>query len=377
MKILTEIGWSHKPGGARRLAFDLLQAMVQLKPNHEYTVCATTPLPSIQRCGIPQSLYPPRFGIPRVIWDQFIFPHGVVPLAAHRDRADVTLFTNNYISLWGARPAAVFINDITPYIMPEAFQKVHGAYVRFYMRLAANKASRIITISEHSKQDICRVLGMDSSQVVVAPLAANLTQTTNILDLKASSTGKFSKLKPYILFVGAIHPRKNVEGLIAAFAHLKAKHEIPHRLLITGDKLWMAGHLGSSEAYRAVADDIVFTGRVEDCELPDLYGECDLFVYPSFYEGFGLPVLEAMSLGAPVVTSTVSSLPEVAGDAAVLVDPYDMESIAEGMFRVLRDPVFAAELRLRGLRRARSFSWSKTAATVLEVLEGIAETHSK
>ena len=365
MNILTEIGWSHKPGGARRLAYNILTELIALRPDHHYTVCGNTPLEPLKDHPVSRISMPPPATIPQVIWDQFLFPHWAVPRVARRCQANVVLFTNNYISLTGARPAVVFINDMTPFVMPDSFRRAHVLYQQAYFRLSARRAAHIITISDHSKADICRILSVPEHKVTVAPLASGLTPTENP-PKPAAIAG------PYILYVGAIHPRKNLPRLITAFARLKSRTALPQKLVIAGERLWMSGEFGEDAEYRQVADQIHFTGRVTDLELSGLYHHCDLFAYPSLYEGFGLPVLEAMTCGAPVLTSNVSSLPEVAGDAGVLVDPLDVEAIANGMAQVLENPAFAADLRQRGRQRALTYSWRKTAQIVGRVLESVA-----
>jgi glycosyltransferase involved in cell wall biosynthesis len=171
--------------------------------------------------------------------------------------------------------------------------------------------------------------------------------------------------------VGAIHPRKNIPRLIKAFGTLKRKRQIPHKLVVAGALRWGSSDIDSIVAEYALENEIIFPGRVSDAELNSLYKHCSAFVYPSIYEGFGLPVIEAMAQGAPVVTSHGSSLDEVAGGAAELVDAYSETDIARGLEKVLFDTTYANNLRQKGIQRAKEFTWEKTAKGILDVLESV------
>jgi glycosyltransferase involved in cell wall biosynthesis len=365
MRIALEVGWSDKPGGARRVAFSAANAMVALRPDYDYALYCSSPQDSLDR-RIRQHILARPAPVPPILWDQLIFPEIAVPARLRRDHPDIVLHTNNLTPAFRYRPRVVIIHDMTPFLIPETYHYAHARYQQGYFRRAARTCERIITVSENSRQDICRILKVSQRQVVVAPLASDLASTplpsVDLADTLALS-------QPFILYVGAIHPRKNVGRLIAAFARLKRESALPHLLVIAGARRWQPDDPAAARAVAEVAPHLRFTGPVSEDLLVTLYRQCAVFVYPSLYEGFGLPVLEAMSLGAPVVTSNRSSLPEVAADAAVLVDPYDIASIADGMREVLTDPNRAADLRSRGYARAACFSWSHHARIVLDTLE--------
>jgi glycosyltransferase involved in cell wall biosynthesis len=185
-----------------------------------------------------------------------------------------------------------------------------------------------------------------------------------------STMRKFNIPNKYILYVGTWHTNKNIPRLIEAFAFLKKERRLPHKLVIVGKKAF--GHEAVTNAVDkfAVHDDVIIAGYVRQEELPLLMHGADVFVFPSLHEGFGIPPLEAMACGTPVITSNASSLPEVVGDAAVLVNPYDINEIAEAIDRVLSDGKLREELRRKGLERAKSFSWHKTAQEILQLFEG-------
>ncbi len=370
IRIAVEIGWGHKAGGSRRVTINTLLEMIRLRPDHQYIVFSNSKYVQFNDTMIVQNTLKRPPLIPQVIWDQFLFPHLAVPLAAKKFKADVIHYTNHIMSYWERTPAVVTIHDMTPFILPEAFIYWHGVYLRSYFRFAVKNAAKIITDSENSKADICRILKVNEKKIVVIPDAAMLES----VDEDASTVNlqeKFGIVGPYLLYVGSIHPRKNVGRLIEAYAQLKTLKGISHQLVIAGTLRWQADKSIKTEAFKKVKDSIIFTGRVNDNELVCLYRNCDVFVYPSLYEGFGLPVLEAMSLGAPVVTSNISSLPEVAGDAALLVNPRDIDDISYGIESILSNQELADQLREKGRKQASLFSWKDKALKVLEVLESV------
>ncbi len=356
-------------GGARRVAMSVLRAMAHLHPENRYWVATNTRQSALDGVAVEQILRPCPSWLPQVVWDQLIFPVWSIPRAAQKLKPDVALFTNNYLSPSMRVPTAVFIHDMTPFVLPDSFKAAHSAYQRAYFRYAARHADKVLTISASSRSDILRILEIPEDKVVVVPLASDLRQRVGCLELTPNAKANWSINGPFILYVGAIHPRKNVGRLIRAFAELKTRRDIPHQLVIAGALRWMADGLDIDDS--EISRQIVFTGKVSDEELAALYGACAVVVYPSLYEGFGLPVLEAMSFGAPVVTSNVSSIPEVAGDAAVMVDPYDIAAIADGIAAVIEHPERAAQLKAAGIARAAQFSWDRTANEVLAVLKAL------
>jgi len=181
---------------------------------------------------------------------------------------------------------------------------------------------------------------------------------------------EYSVETPYILYVGALESRKNLPRLLEAYTLLR-QWSTGWRLVIVGARKWKSSPIFETVQRLQLESHVTFTGYVADEHLPALYAGADLFAFPSLYEGFGLPVLEAMACGTPVVTSNSSSLPEVAGDAALLVDPYNVDEIAAAMRRILEDTNLAQELRMHGLARAAQFTWERTARETIEVYEKV------
>jgi glycosyltransferase involved in cell wall biosynthesis len=225
----------------------------------------------------------------------------------------------------------------------------------------------VVTISESSKQDIVDYLNVKPEKVFVTPLASRYHsgyfRDEDIQVLKSQVDYDFSA--PYLLFVSTLEPRKNIPGIISAFNYLKEVYKIDHNLILIGRKGWSYEPILNEIENSPYRKNIYHLDYLTDELVALFYSLADVFVYPSHYEGFGLPVLEAMTLGAPVVTSHTSSLPEVAGDAAVLVNPNDSIHIAEGIFQVINDSLFRQELIKKGEQRAKLFSWENTARQTL------------
>jgi glycosyltransferase involved in cell wall biosynthesis len=222
----------------------------------------------------------------------------------------------------------------------------------------------ILTISESSKQDIVEYLGFPDERVIVTPLASRYGFDYRAM-VPLQSIAGYDLSRPYILFVSTIEPRKNILGLIDAFDDLKATQKIDHDLVLVGQKGWLYESIFQRIEQSPYRNQIHHLNYLSDDDVVDLYRQADVFVYPSHYEGFGLPVLEAMTLGCPVVCSNNSSLPEVAGDAAVLVDAHDAIAIGAGIAQVVGDRSFRQQLIARGLVQARQFSWRSTAEKTL------------
>ena len=224
----------------------------------------------------------------------------------------------------------------------------------------------VLTISESSKQDIINYLDVEPNKVAVTPLASRYL--SNQKELPAVS---YDFSRPYLLFVSTLEPRKNIITLINAFNHLKQRYKIEHNLILIGQKGWQYKPIFQAIASSPWFDCIHHLDYLPDELVVLFYTKADVFVYPSYYEGFGLPVLEAMTLGAPVVTSNTSSLPEVAGDAAVLVDPKDVISLAEAILRVVSDRKLRNELIIKGKAQAKLYSWERTAKETLNAYKTI------
>jgi glycosyltransferase involved in cell wall biosynthesis len=297
-----------------------------------------------------------------------------VPWVLLRERPDV-FHAPHYVLPPAIRcPSVVTIHDTIHLTFPQYLpNKLAYAYARASMWAAAHRSHRILTVSEASKRDILRFFPVPPEKVVVVHNAIDerFSREPRPEDVERVRE-RFQLQRRFVLYVGNIKPHKNLERLIEAFHGLRRDHD-DLTLLIIGDQISKYPALRRAVHQHKLHKHVRFLGYLPDDTLAILYRLTSVFVFPSLYEGFGLPPLEAMASGAPVVTSNVSSLPEVTGDAAVLVDPYDVGAIESGMRRVLTDPALAAEMRRKGLLRAREFSWERSVAKTWEVYKEIGD----
>jgi glycosyltransferase involved in cell wall biosynthesis len=263
------------------------------------------------------------------------------------------------------------IPDIAYEHFPDLFSPFETFRSKLLIRRSARSADHIITVSNYSKADLARTYDIDPSKITVTYEAAGDSFTVKDCDAcKEHITRAYGIRDPFVLYVGRLQARKNLPRLLRAFARLKAEG-IQHRLVLVGKRDWMFERIFAQVRALQLEPFVTFTGYVPSEDLPLFYGAADVFVYPSLFEGFGLPVIEAMACGTPVVTSFGSSLEEIAGDAAVLVDPHSEDSIVNGLRRVLADRALTLALRDKGLRRSREFHCDYTARQTVEVYQRV------
>ena len=302
-----------------------------------------------------------------------------VPFALSRVRAHVFHAPHYVVSPLTPCPYVVTIHDCIHLRFPQYLpNRAAPLYARTMMRMAASRARRVLTVSNASKQDIVHYLRVptDKVEVIYNAIDERLAAPPTEEDLDRVRQ-RFQLTAPYILYAGNIKPHKNVDRLIEAYAILRRRGFDEVKLLIIGDEISKYPNLRRLVHRFQLHQHVRFLGFVPDATLAALYRMAAAFVFPSLYEGFGLPPLEAMAAGAPVITSNVSSLPEVVGDAALLIDPMDAGAIADAMARVLSDPVLSAELTRRGHLRVSAFSWERSAARVREVYAEVAGRHAR
>lgn len=290
----------------------------------------------------------------RVAWE-----HLALPAAVWRDHLDLFHGPVNVLPRGLPCPAVVTIHDLAFLRWPEHLPRRRYHYLAHEVRAAARRAARILAVSQSTKSDVVTMLGIAPERVAVTPLGVDDRFHPMPPDRITQWRNERGCHRPFILAVGTLEPRKNLPTLLRAFSRLTP--QIPHDLALVGPAGWLTGELQATLERLRLGDRVRLTGYVADAELPFWYAAAEAFVFPSFYEGFGLPVLEAMACGTPVITSNVSALPEVAGDAALLVSPDDDAALAEAILRVVTDPALATALRQRGLERARLFTWHRTA----------------
>jgi glycosyltransferase involved in cell wall biosynthesis len=296
-----------------------------------------------------------------------------IPSLCRRLHTDVLHVTYN-ASPWLSCAMVVSVHDVIFHRYPNYFAPRVRLLLSTLLPLTMRRASVILTLSEASKRDIVYYYPFTQDKIIVIPPAAgpliNLEPDMAMVDIYTGG-------EDFILAVGTVQPRKNIARLIHAYIRLRQHTITTVKLLIVGRSAWQHSEIQRIAANSPYSQDIVFTGYLPDAVVAALYRACTVFIYPSLYEGFGLPVLEAMACGAPVITSNCSSLPEVAGDAALFVDSYDVEQISRAIEQVLNDVSLRSDLRVRGLRRAACFSWEQTAVKTLEAYKWALQMRGK
>ncbi len=297
-----------------------------------------------------------------------------IPLWLSREAADVFHLTQNGFRTPrpGSYKIVVTIHDLIPYFYPEMVRPSFLKRFTTEMPLIVNRADQIITVSEASKVDLVNVFKLSPEKISVIPSGPSPAfHPYPRAEISQWLRERYGLKHPYLLYVGGLNPRKNVLELLYAYA--KVLRDLPNqqKLVILGGACRHLEKLKLLAEALDISEDVVFPGFVRTEELPFFYNGADLFVYPSLYEGFGLPPIEAMACGTPVITSNVSSLPEVVGPAAVTVDPRDTLQLAQAIYDVLENPVLRTELIRQGLERAKIYHWDSIARQVLHVYEQV------
>lgn len=298
----------------------------------------------------------------RILWEQL-----VLPAALRRAAVDVYHGAAYALPLASRTPAVVTVHDLSFFRLPETFPRAQGAYLRAATRRAVRRAAALIAVSEFTRRELIELVGADPARVFSVPNGCD--PACRVLSADAVEAWRVRTRLPerFILTVGTLQPRKNLGTLIEAYARLRGQDPTAPELLIAGAPGWGGEDLAGQTRALGIAEQVRFTGYVPGEDLPLLYNAATLFAYPSRYEGFGLPVVEAMACGTPVVLAAASSLPEVAGGAGLAVDPGDSEAWAGALAALLADPDRRAAMRAAGLARAARFTWERAARETVAV----------
>lgn len=260
------------------------------------------------------------------------------------------------------------VTDLAVYRLPEAYQLSRVLWWKMQYRYVCHRADLFIAISEFTKQELIEILNIPEKKIEVVSMACSESlRQVNDPAVLAALREKYGLAEQYILFVGNANPRKNLKRMIEAFDMLKEKSRTKHQLVIAGEQGWKFSRTKALEGIKH-REDIVFTGFVPDEDMPALYSAASLFAFPTLYEGFGVPILEAQACGVPVLTSNLSALPETAGSGALYVDPYDVNSICSGMCSILQSNSLSEQLVARGYKNIERFSWEESAKKLDEIV---------
>jgi glycosyltransferase involved in cell wall biosynthesis len=287
----------------------------------------------------------------RIVWEQTF-----QPFVAASERLDLLHGLAFVSPLVGRCPTVVTVHDLSFALFPEFFRGANAAYLRLFTRISCRRAARIIAVSENTRADIVRLYGVPGDQVEAVSHGVDARFYPRSPNDIAEFRRAHALPDHFVLFVGTLEPRKNLVKLIEALAHISNL-----KLVLVGGKGWYYDQIFAAIERLNLQHRVIWAGYVPSDDLPLWYNSADVFAFPSRYEGFGMPLLEAMACGTPVVTSTASSLPEVAGDAALTVSPDDADALANALHRALTDAALRQELRAKGIARAATFTWEETA----------------
>jgi glycosyltransferase involved in cell wall biosynthesis len=345
---------------------NMLASVMRAAPQHKYVLFSNRDMRDGWKQFASETLYTERLFPVRAVWMQ-----AVLPGTLRRVQPDLCHFTNYLAPVTMRCPYIVTVYDMTIFVTPRMHSFKKLVLDRTLIPVVARKAGAIITLSESARKDILRYLKVPKEKVRVVMGAASpafhpITDPAHLDSVRA----RHGLHDPYILYVGTIEPRKNLPRLVQAFANLK-RRGLPHKLVIVGQQGWQTEPIYAEIERLSIKSDVIFTGYVPFEDLPAIYTMAEAMAFPSLYEGFGLPVIEAMACGTPVVTSRSSSLIEVAGDAGLLVNPLSVEELEDALHRLLADPTLKDDLRHRGLERATHLTWERTAQATLDVYDGV------
>jgi glycosyltransferase involved in cell wall biosynthesis len=356
---------SFRRAGVSNYVEALLTHLGQVDRHSRYTVYTTRGL-GAGALGLPPNFHVRPSMLPtinprvRIPWEQLLAPALLRLSGVH-----VYHGVLNVVPLASPVPSVVTIHDLSPFLFPQTFRHVNRTYTRWAIKVAARRAARILAVSQFTKDEIVRWLDVPPERVVVTHDAVDERFTPPDPNEVEQFRRRRGLPKRFVLFLGTLEPRKNLPLLLDAFAFIVGEVDAP--LVIAGSKGWLFEPILAKAESLGLGEKLRFVGYVPQEEQHLWYAAATAFAFPSLYEGFGMPPLEAMACGTPVVVSSSSSLPEVVGDAALIVSPDDPEDLAEALTRVLGDAGLREELRARGFAQARRFSWRETAERTLAV----------
>jgi len=367
MRIAIDASTISTQGGPRTYVLGLIDALLRMDSVHNYVVFYNDPIHVGRFPAAKEIVLPGKEALAR-LWRE----HVLLPLACKRERVDILHCPKSAIPYFSPCPVVVTLHDLIPLKHPETEKFAARMYWRLQIPIAARRSDFIITDSEHARREILEDFGCSPEKVKAIMLGFDASMSM----VRGTADGdtilrKYGLPPSYLLYVGTIQPRKNLDTLIRAFCTLRCSGSFDGKLVIVGRKGWLYEQLFVTIKELGLESEIIFTGFVPDEELPFIYDRAKVFLYLSLFEGFGLPPLEAMACGVPVITSNTTSLPEVVGDAGITVPPTDVNAVVTALTQVLSDALLAKKMQESGRNRARLFSWETSAQETITVYQNV------
>lgn len=365
---LEGIGW---------FTYESIKRIVLAHPEHQFYFIFDRPYSKefiFAENVVPIVIGPPaRHPVLFYLWFEFS-----IPKVLKKIKPDVFVSPDAYLSLSSNITDLIVIHDLNFEHYPEHLPWLVRKYYRFFTPRFARKATRIATVSQFSKHDICKKYNVDNKKVDVLYNGTNDKFRPISSKVKNSIKIQYTDGNDYFVFVGAFNPRKNLQNIFKAFDSYKSRCDSNLKFVVVGEKMYWSKEIKRSFENMKYKEDVIFTGRLDSAKLSEVVGSSVALVYASFFEGFGIPIIEAFAAEVPVITSNVTSMPEVAGDAAVLVDPNNVDEISDAMMKVSTNKEFALTLIEKGKKRKNDFSWDKTSENLWQsVLRTIEKPNQK
>ena len=364
---LDGIGW---------FTYETVKRITENHPEHNFfLVFDRKPSPKLRFPENTKTVVLPPMSRHPFLW--FLRFELLFPFLLKKLKADLFLSTDGWMTLSTSVPCIQVIHDLNFAHFPKDLPFWTRNYYNFFFPRYARKAKRVATVSNYSKHDIEKTYKIDGDKIDVMHNGCNCDYKPLGEAQKAEAREKYSGGHPYFLYVGALIPRKNIARIFKAFDTFKGYSNCNTKFVIVGHKKWWTPEINEVYENMAYKDDLIFLGRRKVDELNLLYSGSIALVFPAIFEGFGIPILEAFYAETPVITSNVSSMPEVAGEAAMLVDPFNVDSIAEAMEQLKKDEQLRQTLIERGRQRRKLFSWDNTAERLWNTIEATMEESQK
>lgn len=355
---LEGIGW---------FTYQTLERIVKNHPEHEFIFFFDRPYDSsfVFASNVTPVVVHPQARHPILFYLWFEWS---IPMLLRKYKADLFLSTDGFMSLSTRVPTCLVVHDLAFEHYPEHYVLSHKLYWRHYSPLFARKAKRIATVSTYSKEDISKRYRIAPDKIDVVYNGAHKEYKPLDFNVKLAVKEKYTDGCEYFVFAGALHPRKNIVNLLKAFIAFKKRQRSNMKLVVVGRYAWKYEEVEEMRDTMPFKEDVKWVGYMDVDELSRVIGSAYALVYASLFEGFGIPILEALQCEVPAIVSKTSSMPEVAGDAALLVDPTDVDDIADKMHKLYKDEKLRAQLIVNGREQIKKFSWDISASRLWECM---------